>query len=64
MTNALTTVWVDSDTDTRPCCWILWGIFFVTELEFQAQFVMARFCVLWRVLGYGKLEQLLLLQIV
>ena len=36
----------------------------MAELEFKAEFVMARFCVLWRVLGYGKLEQLLLLQIV
>ena len=64
MTNALTTVLVDAHNDTRPCYWILRCGFFVVELEFKAQFVMARFCILWRVLGYGKLEQLLLLQIV
>jgi hypothetical protein len=37
---------------------------FFLVLQKLTQFVMARFCVLWRVLGYGKLEQLLLLQIV
>ena len=30
------------------------GHFFVTELEFQAEFVIARFGVLWRVLKHEK----------
>ena len=47
--NALAAVWLDSDSDTRPCNWMLRGELFVIFTNFEASILYGRhrICIFW-----------------